>query len=104
MSKTIMEGVGFALRDCLEVARKNGISPKSATLCGGGAKSGMWSQILADILNIPVFISENKQGVSYGAAILAMVGDEACPTVEDACAALRIDGKRIEPREEVALD
>ncbi|MGN1262135.1 MAG: xylulokinase, partial [Candidatus Enteromonas sp.] len=102
MSKAILEGVGFALRDCLEVARKNGISPKSATLCGGGAKSGIWSQILADILNIPVFISENKQGVSYGAAILAMVGDKAYPTVKDACAALGQEGRWIEPVKESA--
>lgn len=74
MSKAVMEGVSFALKDCLEVSKANGVAPTSATLCGGGARSRLWCQILADVLELPVYILETEQGPSYGAAILAMVG------------------------------
>lgn len=74
MSRAVMEGVAFALRDCLEVARTGGITIKNATVCGGGAKSKVWRQIIADVLNLPILVTENKQGVAFGACILAMVG------------------------------
>ena len=75
MSKAIMEGVIFAIKDCLEIANKNGICPQEATICGGGAKSEKWKQMAADILNIPIKVLKTEQGPSFGAAILAMVGD-----------------------------
>lgn len=84
MSRAIMEGVAFAIRDCLEVAKENGVSPKSTTLCGGGAKSHVWRQIMADVLNIPVQILNTEQGPSFGAAILAAVGCGEYKTVKDA--------------------
>lgn len=74
MSKAVMEGVAFALRDCLEVAKENGVTPGYTNLCGGGAKSKTWRQIIADVLNLPVHILETEQGPAYGAAVLAMVG------------------------------
>lgn len=84
MSKAIMEGVAFAIRDCLQVAKLNGISPVSANLCGGGAKSETWRQIFADVLNLPINILETEQGPSFGAGILAMVGSGEYQTVEQA--------------------
>ncbi|MBR0302580.1 MAG: xylulokinase [Clostridia bacterium] len=84
MSRAIMEGVAFALRDCLEVAKSNGVSPCRTTLCGGGAKSGTWRQIIADTLELPVDILETEQGPSMGGAVLAMVGAEEYGGVEDA--------------------
>ena len=74
MSRAVMEGVAFAVRDCLEVAKRGGIVPEVATLCGGGAKSLTWRQIMADVLGIPIRIPEAEQGPAYGAAQLAMVG------------------------------
>ena len=74
MSRAIMEGVAFALRDCLEVAASSGVKPTSTNLCGGGAKSATWRQICADVLNLPVNILTTEQGPSFGAAMLAMVG------------------------------
>lgn len=74
MSKAVMEGVAFALRDCLEVAKENGLKVDCATLCGGGAKSKVWREIVANVLNLPMCTLETEQGPSYGAAILAMVG------------------------------
>ena len=74
MSRAVMEGVAFALRDCVEIARENGISPSKTNLCGGGAKSAVWSQVIADVLGIPVNTLKTEQGPSMGGAILAMVG------------------------------
>lgn len=74
MSKAVMEGVAFALRDCLEAAKANGLSVDKATVCGGGAKSREWREITANVLGIPVSVPQTEQGPAYGAAILAMVG------------------------------
>lgn len=88
MSKAILEGVAFALKDCLRVAIDNGVLPQYTTICGGGAKSNTWKKIIADVLEIPVKTLKTNQGPSYGAAILAMVGDKKYLTVEDAISAL----------------
>ena len=74
MSRAILEGVAFAIRDCYEVAKANGLKITSTNLCGGGARSATWRQIFADVLEIPVHVLTTEQGPSYGAAILAMVG------------------------------
>ena len=74
MSRAVLEGVAFAIRDCYEVAKVNGLQITRTNLCGGGARSATWQQIFADVLGIPVHILATEQGPSYGAAILAMVG------------------------------
>ncbi len=84
MSRAILEGVTFALRDCLEAAKKNGVFPTSAGLCGGGAKSRIWRQIVADILGIPIHILSTEQGPAFGAAILAMVACGEYDTIAEA--------------------
>lgn len=97
MSKAVMEGVAFAIRDCLEVAQSNGISPTYASLCGGGARSETWRQILADVLGVPIKILETEQGPSYGAGILAMVGAGEYETVEQAASKLTSVCKTVYP-------
>ena len=84
MSQAVMEGVAFALKDCLNIARGNGYSPTYTTICGGGAKSDRWKQIVADVLEMPVKVVKTNQGASFGAAILAMVGDGKYPDVAEA--------------------
>ena len=74
ISRAVLEGVAFAIRDCYEVAKANGLQITHTNLCGGGARSATWQQIFADVLGIPVHILATEQGPSYGAAILAMVG------------------------------
>lgn len=85
MSKAILEGVSFALRDSLEVAKKCGIKFDQITLCGGGARSNSFIQIIADVFNMPISLLENEQGPSFGASILAMVGTKEYNSVKDAC-------------------
>lgn len=71
--QAILEGVSFAIKDNIEIAKSLGIDIKSSTVCGGGAKSPLWLKILANILNIELNIPENEGGPSMGAAYLAMV-------------------------------
>lgn len=83
MTLAVLEGVTFALRDCLEAAKKNGIEVKKTKLCGGGAKSPLWRKIVANVMNMPVEIPQTEQGPSYGGAMLAMVGCGEYKTVKD---------------------
>jgi xylulokinase len=62
-------------------------------LGGGGARSPLWRQIQADVYGRSVEVVEAEEGAAYGAAILAGVGAEAWPTVDDACnAVVRVAG------------
>lgn len=88
MSKAVLEGVAFALKDCLNVAKSNGTNPQYTTICGGGAKSETWKHIIADVLELPVKTLKTNQGPSYGAAILAMVGDGKYNSIEEATSKL----------------
>ncbi len=97
MSRAVMEGVAFAIRDCLEVAVSNGLTVSGTGVCGGGAGSAAWRQILADALNLPVEIPATEQGPAYGAAILAMVGCGAYRDVSDAVRQIIPPGRTIYP-------
>lgn len=87
MGLAVMEGVAFGLRDCLEIARSNGVDVKRTRICGGGAKSAIWRKVVAGVLGIPVETVATEKGPSFGAAMLAMVGCGEYKTVGDACAA-----------------
>ena len=84
MTRAVLEGVAFALRDCVEAAKRSGAKISSARICGGGAKSLIWRQIIADVLNIPVEIPATVEGPAYGAAMLAMVACGVFGSVEEA--------------------
>ncbi len=73
MTQAVLEGVAFALRDSLEVARSLGIQAKRTKLCGGGAKSPLWRRILANALGLCVEVPEVEEGPSMGGAMLAAV-------------------------------
>ena len=88
MTLAMLEGVAFALRDCLEAAKKNGAVIPRTKLCGGGAKSRLWRQIIANVMNMPVEIPQTEQGPSYGAAMLAMVGCGEYASVQEAASAI----------------
>ncbi|MCQ2752853.1 MAG: xylulokinase [Bacilli bacterium] len=84
MSLAVLEGVAFALRDCLEIARKMGIKINSTTICGGGAKSKIWPTIIANALNVDVKLINADEGPGLGAAILAMVANHEYKNINDA--------------------
>ena len=83
MLQAVLEGVAFAIRDNVEIARAQNIVIKSSGLCGGGAKSKLWQKILCNVLNVEIAIPQTEQGPGYGAAMLAMVGTGEYNTMQD---------------------
>jgi xylulokinase len=73
MTQAVLEGVAFALRDSLEVAKSLGIDLKRTKICGGGAKSPLWKRIIANVLNLKVDVIESEEGPAMGGAMLAAV-------------------------------
>ena len=88
MTQAVLEGVAFGLRDSLEVARANGIKISSSKICGGGAKSPLWKQIIAAVMNLKLEIVESEEGPGLGGAILAAVGCGEYSDVKTACSKL----------------
>ena len=85
MTLAVLEGVAFALRDCVEIA---GGDIRKTTLCGGGAKSPLWRKVIANVLGIPVARPVTEEGPAYGGAMLAMVACGEFSSVEEAADAL----------------
>ncbi len=73
MTQAVFEGVTFALRDSLEVAKSLGIPITKTRLCGGGAKSRLWRLIITNVLGLEVELLQAEEGPALGAAILACV-------------------------------
>lgn len=74
MARAVMEGVVFALRDGLEIMRGLGVPASEIRATGGGARSGLWRQLQADIYGVNVQTLAAEEGPAYGAALLAGVG------------------------------
>ena len=100
--QAVLEGVAFAIRDSVEVAKSIGVKLESSRLCGGGAKSPLWQTILANVLNLPLELPVTEQGPGYGAALLAMVGSGAFGSVQDAAEALVHVKATVQPDPEIA--
>ena len=88
LTQAVLEGVAFAIRDSVEVARSLGLTIDSSKICGGGAKSPLWKRIFANVLNAELDCLESEQGPGMGGAILAMVACGAYPDVRTACGKL----------------
>lgn len=84
MTQAVLEGVAFGLRDSFEVAKSLGFHVERTRICGGGAKSPLWRQNIADVLNIKVDILENELGPALGGAILAAVACGEYKNVKEA--------------------
>ena len=97
LTQAVLEGVAFAIRDSVEVARSLGIEITSSKICGGGAKSALWKKIMANVLNVQLQCVASEQGPGLGGAMLAMVACGAYPTVADACKALVSVASTVEP-------
>lgn len=83
MLLAVLEGVSFAIRDNIEVAKTIGINVNSSFICGGGAKSKLWRRILANVLNIELQIPGAEEGPGYGSTMLSMVGAGEFKTIEE---------------------
>jgi xylulokinase len=83
--RAIMEGVSYSLTDCVEVMREMNISFTKMSICGGGAHSPIWRQMLADLYGCEVNTLSSEEGPALGVAILAAVGAGIYKSVPEAC-------------------
>ena len=101
MTQAVLEGVVFALRDSLEVAKSLGIDIKRTKICGGGAKSALWKKMLANILGITVDVLAVEEGPSMGGAMLAAVACGEYESVKAAADAIVKVVDSVEPEAEL---
>ena len=101
MVQAIFEGVAFAMRDSMEVAKSLGLHLERTKICGGGAKSPLWCRIMANVLDMKVDLLAVEEGPALGGAMLAAVGCGAYASVEEAAAAIVSVAKTIEPEPEL---
>jgi len=97
MTRAVMEGVGFSLRDSLEIMVGLGAAPSEIRATGGGSRSAFWRQILADVLQRPIVRTTADEGPAYGAAMLAGVAAGVYGSVEEACAGITLRPEVEEP-------
>ncbi len=88
MTRAVLEGVAFGLRDSFELMKSAGLARiHQVRVSGGGARSPLWRQILADVFNAELITVNTTEGAAYGAALLAGVGTGIWPNVDSACQA-----------------
>ncbi|HRJ44258.1 MAG: xylulokinase [Caldilineaceae bacterium] len=86
MTRAVLEGVAFGLRDSFELMKSAGLSAiRQVRVSGGGAASPLWRQILADVLDSELVTVNTSEGAALGAALLAGVGAGIWPDGETAC-------------------
>jgi xylulokinase len=89
LTRAVLEGVAFGLRDGFELMQAAGLAGVSQVrITGGGARSPLWRRILADVLDAELVTVNTTEGAAYGAALLAATGTGAFPDVASACAAV----------------
>ena len=84
MTRAVLEGSAFGLRDILEAMIAAGLDVRRLTIVGGGAKGPLWRQIKADVTGLPVRVPVSVETTATGAAILAAVGSGVYASVADA--------------------
>jgi xylulokinase len=86
LTRAVLEGVAYGLRDGLDLMVGAGLAPPGQLrAAGGGTRSRLWRQILADVLGTEVATVGAEEGAAYGAALLAAVGSGWFADVEEAC-------------------
>ncbi|MBN1122926.1 MAG: xylulokinase [Anaerolineae bacterium] len=95
MTRSVLEGVSFGIRDSFTLIKEAGLGEiKQVRISGGGAKSPLWRQIMADVLGVELVTVNTTEGAAYGAALLAGVGASLFDDVISACeATIKITGR-----------
>lgn len=89
LARAVLEGVSFGLRDSLELMRAGGATIRRVRVSGGGARSPLWRQILADVFGCEVVSVDSGDGAAYGAALLSAVGAGVFADVRTAAAGIQ---------------
>ncbi len=87
LGRAVMEGVAMSLRESLEVIKGLKVPVREMRLSGGGAKSNLWKQIFADVMDQAACTINAEQGPAFGVALLAGVGCGQFKNIEEACKA-----------------
>ncbi len=87
LTRAVLEGVAFGLRDCLDTVRDVGAAGVRGRVSGGGAESRLWLQIVASVLEVPLEIMATNQGSAFGAALLGGVAAGVYRDVDEAAGA-----------------
>ena len=95
--RSLIEGVSYSQKDCLDIVESLGVPVDSVRASGGGANSPFWRQLLADVFNKPIVVLASQEGSALGAALLAMVGTGVFADVPEACAAVTREVSRLSP-------
>jgi xylulokinase len=100
MTRAVLEGVAFGLKDSFKLMESAGLpaGDMQIRVSGGGAKSPLWRQILADVIGAPLVSSSTTEGAAYGAALLAAIGAGVYGDVPSACAATIQTGEPTTPQ------
>jgi xylulokinase len=106
LTRAVLEGVSFGLRDSFELMKNSGLKDISQVrVTGGGARSPLWRQILADMFNAEIVTVNSEEGAAYGAALLAATGAEIFPSVESACdSTIQITGSTKPGKDQAAYE
>ena len=97
LTRAVLEGIAFALRDSLSILQELGLTPQHLLLTGGGAKSPFIRRLQADVYGVPVSTVNREEGPAYGAALLAAVGVGAFPDLASATRATLTRGASERP-------
>ena len=85
IARAIMEGVVFALKECMDTCSGLGLAPGTLIASGGGARSRVWVQMLADIFNREIYTTNTSEHACIGAAIAAGKGCGLYSSIEEGC-------------------
>jgi len=96
--RALIEGVSYSQKDGLDLVAALGVNVGSIRASGGGARSRLWRQILADVFGKPVVTRASEEGSALGAAILGMVATGEYSSVLEACRAIVREHEVVEPR------
>ncbi len=101
LMQAVLEGVAFAIRDSLEVARSLGLDLRKSRICGGGAKSPLWCKIMANVCDLELEHIESEEGPGYGGAMLAAVACGEFSSVKEAAERLVRVTETVKPDPEI---
>ncbi|QBD81588.1 hypothetical protein EPA93_38710 [Ktedonosporobacter rubrisoli] len=99
--RAVYEGTAYGNRHILEKLKELGVETQQIVACGGGTRSALWLQILADVAGVPITLTQVGDAVSLGSAICAAVGAGAFSDLRAAGQAMVHPGTSIEPNASV---
>jgi xylulokinase len=104
LTRAVLEGVAFGIKDSFTLIQQAGVGEiEQVRLSGGGARSALWRQIMADVLGQALVTVNTTEGAAYGAALLAGVGAGLFESVPAACRQTIRVTSRTEPAEATAV-